>query len=79
MRGIAVIHVGDDVRHQRTSCTEAIAVDASNIAAASVQEAMQLPDRMVKTSGARPAVRAAENALIAVTPTHAFDFAGHQV
>ena len=66
MRSIAVVHVRDDVRHQRSPGAQAVAIHAAHVAAQEVQEAVQLTDGVMKTPRAGPAVRAAENRAIAV-------------
>ena len=51
----------DDMRQDHGSQPRAVAADRADIAARKVQETMDLALRIMKTSGARPAIGSAEN------------------
>ncbi len=72
-RGRAPQHLvgaADDVRQDHLGRAERVAVDRRGVAADAVQEAVQLALRVVEPAGARPAVRAAVDRLVAVLGAH---------
>ena len=74
-----LVHRHDDARHQRACGAEAVGPHVADIAAGAVHEAMHLADGVVEAPGARPAVRAGVDRLVAVRLPHAIDRAGDEV
>ena len=67
------------MRQQHPPRSQAVAVGMAHITAGGIQKAMNLALRMMKATGARPAIRAAENRGIAVSIDHAAHLEGNQI
>ena len=66
----------EDMRNHRLGRGKTVGVFGSRVAAYAVQEAMQLALGVVETSGAGPAVRAAEDCLVSEFAAHPIQFIG---
>ncbi len=73
------LRVPDEVRQQHLGGADAVGVPRVGEAAGQVQETVQLALRVVEAAGAGPAVRAAEDRLVAVGAPHARELPGEQV
>ncbi len=79
VHGHQVFHAGHDVRHHHARGTQAVGVDVAHVAAERVQEAMHLALRVMEAAGARPAVRATEDRVVAERGPDALQLIGDEI
>ncbi|MCY1229066.1 hypothetical protein D9M72_414170 [compost metagenome] len=79
VHGHQLFHRRDDVRHEHARRAQAVAVDAAHIATDHVEHPVHLALRVMEAPRTRPAVRAAEDGLVAMRIAHPPQLVGHQV